>query len=294
MRFIKFSEHQRHIGIIGHSISHTLSPVMHTTAFKKLNLNYDYGVMDVAPEMLPYLVASLRTLNFRGANVTVPYKEKVIPLIDEISDEAKIIGAVNTIVNNSGRLVGYNTDAHGLYSSLSMYAEEIKNSHVIIFGAGGAARATVYAIAKFFAPKRIMIANRTVESAKAIAEAFAKKFLLTNFFFTNEDAVITREMNVASLIINATSVGMKPLVGFHPMPVNAVIQKHQIVLDIVYTPVETALLKIAHMAGARTVSGMEMLLGQGAKAFELFTHNEFPMQAAREVLIKELLHLNSN
>ncbi len=294
MRYAKFSEHQRHIGIIGHRISHTLSPVMHMTAFKKLNLDYDYGVLDVVPEMLPNLIASLRALNFRGANVTVPYKEKVIPLIDEISEEARIIGAVNTIVNNNGRLVGYNTDTHGLFNSLAAYSGEIKNSHVSVFGAGGAARATVYAIAKFFAPNRIMIANRTPENARSIAEEFAPLFPLTKFFFTNDDEIILRELSVASLIVNTTPVGMKPLVGFHPMPVKAHIQKHQIVLDIVYNPLETALLKIAHSAGARSVSGIEMLLGQGAKAFELFTHNVFPMDTAREVLFAELMHANGN
>lgn len=288
MKLQRHSEHQRMIGIIGHKLTHTLSPVMHTTAFKKLNLDFTYGVMDVTPGMLPNLIASMRALNFRGANVTVPYKQDVIPLIDEVSEEAKMIGAVNTIVNNSGRLVGYNTDAHGVYISLAYYAEEIKNNHVVIFGAGGAARATVYAVAKFFAPKRIMIVNRTVENAKKIAEEFGPKFRLTKFFYTNDSEVTIREMEVAALVINTTSVGMKPLVHFHPLPPNAKIQKNQIVLDIVYNPLETALLQFASRFGARTISGVEMLLGQGAKAFELFTHQEFPIAIAREAVIKEL------
>ncbi|MBP6672033.1 MAG: shikimate dehydrogenase [Bacteroidetes bacterium] len=294
MKLPKFSEHQRHIGIIGNNISHAMSPAMHTAAFKKLNLDYDYGVMDVTPEMLPNLIAALRTLNFRGANVTVPYKETVIPLIDEVSEEAKLIGAVNTIVNNNGRLLGYNTDAHGVYVSLAYYAEEIKNSHVVIFGAGGAARATVYAIAKFFSPKRIMIVNRTLENAQQIVNEFSPKFRLTKFFCTNEHDVTCRELDVASTIINTTSVGMKPLVNFHVLPQGAVIQKEQIVLDIVYNPIETALLRFAAASGARTISGIDMLLGQGAKAFELFTHTEFPMHSAREAVAKELLQKNGN
>lgn len=294
MKLQKFSEHQRHIGIIGHKISHALSPALHTAAFKKMNLEYDYGVMDVNPEMLPNLIAALRSLNFRGANVTIPYKEKVIPLIDEVSEEAKMIGAVNTIVNNNGRLVGYNTDAHGIYVSLSAYAEEIKNNHVVIFGAGGAARATVYAVAKFFAPKRIMLINRTQENAKKIAEEFTPKFRLTKFFYTNDHEATAREIDVAALLINTTSVGMKPLTGLHPLPQNAVIQKHQIVMDIVYNPLETTLLKMARTAGAKAIGGVEMLLGQGAKAFELFTHAEFPINTAREVILKELMHSHTN
>lgn len=292
MKLPKFSEHQRHIGIIGHSIAHTLSPAMHTAAFKKLNLDYDYGVMDVDQDMLPNLVAALRTLNFRGANVTMPYKESVIPLIDEVSEEAKMIGAVNTIVNNNGRLLGYNTDAHGLYISLAYYIEEIKNSHVVIFGAGGAARATVYAVAKFFSPKRIMIVNRTLAAAQQIVDEFGPKFRLTKFFCTNDHDVATREMDVASTIINTTTVGMTPNTGVHILPAGAVIQKEQIVLDIVYHPLETALLRFARQSGARTVGGIEMLLGQGAKAFELFTHTEFPMNVAREVVIRELMQRN--
>ncbi len=276
------------IGIIGHKLTHTLSPVMHTTAFKKLNLDFTYGVMDVTPEMLPNLIASMRALNFRGANVTLPYKQEVIPLVDEVSEEAKVIGAVNTIVNNSGRLVGYNTDAHGVYISLAYYAESIKNNHVVIFGAGGAARATVYAVAKFFSPKRIMIVNRTLGNAKKMAEEFGPKFKLTKFFFTNDNETTLRELEVAALIINTTSVGMKPLANFHPLPSNAKIQNNQIVLDIVYNPIDTALLQFASSAGAKVISGVEMLLGQGAKAFELFTHQEFPMHAAREAVVKEL------
>ncbi len=286
------SEHQRHIGIIGNHIVHTMSPAMHTAALKKLNLDYDYGVMDVTPDMLPNLIASIRTLNFRGVNVTVPYKEKVMPLIDEISEEARMIGAVNTIVNNNGRLTGHNTDAHGVYVSLSQFTEEIKNSNVVIFGAGGAARAAIYAVAKFFLPKRIVIANRTVKNAEVIANEFADKFRSTKFVCTSDHTTTAREMETASLLINTTSVGMTPFEERHMLPPHSVIQSNQIVLDIVYNPIETALLKIARQAGARTVSGIEMLLGQGAKAFELFTDNEFPINDAREVLMKELMQFH--
>ncbi len=294
MRMQKYAEHQRHIGIIGYNLSHTMSPTMHTAAFKKLNLDYDYGVMDVSPEMLPNLIDSLRTLNFRGANVTIPYKGKVMQLIDEISEEAKVINAVNTIVNNNGRLVGYNTDAHGVYISLAYYAEEIKNNYVVIFGAGGAARATVYAVAKYFAPKRIMIVNRTLENASAFVDEFGPKFKLTKFIATADPDVAIREINVAALLINTTSVGMKPKSNFQILPVHSIIQKGQIVLDIVYNPIETTLLRNALDAGARTISGIEMLLGQGAKAFELFTHQELPMHIAREAVIKELKSASEN
>ncbi len=293
MKLRQRSEEQKYIGIIGHRLSHTLSPIMHTAALKHLNVDFSYGVMDVRlRRMLPGLLVSLRALNFRGANVTIPYKQAVMPLIDEISEEAKVIGAVNTIVNDAGRLVGYNTDADGVHLSLASYAAEIKNNPVVIFGAGGAARATVYAVAKFFAPKRITIVNRTPTTAKAIADEFGTVFPLIQLFYTNDSEMIAREVNMASLIINTTSVGMKPHANSHPLPPNTALRKDQIVFDIVYNPVNTALLTMAAEAGARTISGIEMLLGQGAKAFELFTRRDFPMHIAREAVMKELTQEN--
>lgn len=293
MKLRQRSEEQKYIGIIGHRLSHTLSPVMHTAALKHLNVDFSYGVMDVRlRRMLPGLLVSLCALNFRGANVTIPYKQAVMPLIDEISEEAKVIGAVNTIVNDGGRLVGYNTDADGVHLSLASYAAEIKNNPVVIFGAGGAARATVYAVAKFFAPKRITIVNRTATNAKAIADEFGTVFPLIQLFYTNDSEMIAREVNMASLIINTTSVGMKPHVNSTPLPANTALRKDQIVFDIVYNPVNTALLTMAAEAGARTISGIEMLLEQGAKAFELFTRRDFPMHIAREAVMKELTQEN--
>ncbi len=291
---IKHAELKKHLGIIGYRLSHTLSPVMHNLALKELQLPLIYGVMDVTEELLPSLISSLRSLHFRGANVTIPYKQIIMQYLDEISEEAEQIGAVNTIVNNNGRLIGHNTDAYGVFISLRQYEEEIKNSHVVIFGAGGATKATVYAIAKYFAPRRIIIVNRTEEKAKQIIDQFSQKFRLTKFFYMYNEEDIKREVEVASVIINTTSVGMKPMVNAMPLPPSAVIQKNHIVFDIVYNPIATMLLKIAKAAGARTINGVEMLLGQGARAFELWTHQTFPIDSARQTILQELSLTNAN
>ncbi|MDD8017591.1 MAG: shikimate dehydrogenase [Bacteroidota bacterium] len=279
---------QRYLGIIGHRLSHTLSPAMHTAAFKKLNLDYVYGVMDVQSDFLPGAISSMSALNFRGVNVTVPHKQAVVPFLDEISKEAKIIGAVNTIVHNNGKLIGYNTDVDGVTFSLKKYSSEIMGKSVVIFGAGGATRATVYALVANFSPHRITLVNRTLDHAQKLVDVFQPQFPTTNFFVTNNDNTTIREIDSAILLINTTSIGMKPHVKIHPLPAKAVIQPKHIVFDIVYNPMYTSLLTMAHNSGARVIGGVEMLLGQGEKAFELFTNQHFPLETAREALSKEL------
>jgi len=288
-----YQQDQYMLGIIGHRLSHTLSPIMHTAAFKSLQLNYTYGVMDVIPDMLPHLIAALRAMNFKGANVTVPYKQSVISLIDEVTEDASIIGAVNTIVNDGGKFIGYNTDVDGIVLSLTQYKKNIKESNVVIFGAGGATRATVYALAKYFTPATITLINRTAEHAQAIANEFSQRFPTTQFRFLTNEQSAQSIIESAVLIINTTSLGMKPYINTHPLPQQVKLHRSHIVFDVVYNPINTALLRIAEQAGATTINGVAMLLGQGAKAFELFTRTPFPMTVAREAVMKELMEHGS-
>lgn len=279
---------QRNLGIIGHRLSHTMSPLMHTTAFRVKKIDFVYGVFDVNEDMLPALLASLKKQNFRGANVTVPYKQAVIPYLDTVSEEASSIGAVNTIVNNNGRLEGHNTDAFGVYTSLHPMKFRIEKNEVVVLGAGGGARSVIYTIAKHFAPRSVTIVNRTLENASAAAREFGKKFPAIRFSGISPDAEASQALDRAVLIVNTTTVGMKPYENILPLPVSSVLKNSHIVFDIIYNPLETLLLKKAKEAGATAISGLEMLLGQGVKAFELFTGNEFPVEAAREAVLKEL------
>ncbi len=265
-----------------------MSPAMHTAAFKQLHLDYVYGVFDVNEEMLSPLLSAIRKQNFRGANVTVPYKEAVIPLLDKISEEASVIGAVNTIVNNNGMLEGYNTDAFGIFSSLNPVKEKIEGNNVTVMGAGGGARAAVYTIAKHFSPKSITIVNRTAEHAKSLAQEFGVKYNSIHFTGIGSDSGANHYIQDSKLIVNATTVGMKPNSTFHPLPPSCQLNSMQIVFDIIYNPMQTRLMAIAKEQGAKTIGGIEMLIGQGIKAFQLFTHSDFPVETARDVLMKEL------
>jgi shikimate dehydrogenase len=275
-------------GIVGRSLGHTLSPLMHNTAFKELNSDFKYGVFQVRPEMIGHLFAAVRTFNIRGLNVTIPYKQTVMEYTDELSDEASAIGAVNTVVNENGRLIGYNTDAAGVEISLNRFANRIAGTSVVIFGAGGAARAVIYSLATVFAPAKIVIVNRTPDHAATIVKEFRGRFPKTFFVVADTVESIVQENRAASTIVNTTSIGMHPDVNGTPLPDSVQIRADQIVFDIVYTPLETALIRQARTAGAQTVSGLDMLLGQGAKAFELFTQLRFPMEAARAALLREL------
>src|SRR5208283_1876521 len=172
---MKSQSHHR-VGIIGHSIAHTLSPAMHTVAFAELRIPFTYGVFDVVYEFLPALVASMRKNGFAGANVTIPHKQRVIPWLDAVDEDAQAIGAVNTIVNHDGNFAGYNTDVAGIQQALVPFKERIRNASVVVLGAGGSARAAAYAISKNFSPASVRFYNRTSSRAGKVADDFRKIF----------------------------------------------------------------------------------------------------------------------
>lgn len=275
------SVERKHLGVIGHPLGHTMSPLMHTTAITMAGIPYDYGVFDVVEEMVEPLLVSLRKRNFRGANVTVPYKKTVMPYLDTISDEAVAIGAVNTIVNDDGILTGYNTDILGVQYSLREYEDAIRGNDVAVFGAGGAARSVLFALSTFFAPRSITIINRTPSTGSALSKEFREKFPSVKFEWSGTVQNSIKSLDSAKLIINTTSVGMLPDGGSHPLPHGFVMKNTHIIFDIVYNPLKTALLQMAETIGARTISGLEMLVGQGDAAFKLFTGTSFPIDQIR-------------
>ena len=279
---------RKHLGIIGHPLGHTMSPLMHATAISQLGLAYDYGVFDVTEQMVPPLLTAMKKRNFRGANVTIPYKKTVMPYLDRISEEATVIGAVNTIVNNDGILEGHNTDIVGVYHSLIQVQEYIKGNTVAVFGAGGGARSVIFAVSKFFTPRSVCIINRTVSSAIDLATEFSKIFPTIEYIGTENDENSVKSLDSANLIINTTSVGMKPDWKSHPLPSGFVMRNTSIIFDIVYNPLRTSLITMAENAGARTISGLEMLIGQGDAAFKLFTGKSFPVDRVREKLLASL------
>jgi len=279
---------QFNAAILGSSLRHTLSPAMHTAAFKALGLPFAYGVIDIRPGFLPAVIPALRKKYFRGANITIPHKTAILPLLDRIDDEAAEIGAVNTIVNQKGVLTGYNTDAAGMYRTLEPYHSVLTDRNIFLFGGGGAARAAIHVLLKYFSVKRIFLFNRSPERTRQLIGS-----LRSDYSKRIEDLSGNREfphkaLELSACVINTTSVGMFPHISESPVPSEILFSNEQIILDIVYNPLETALLQTARRCGTRAIPGIEMFLHQGAKAFELWTGEEFPMREARTVVLKKL------
>lgn len=277
-----------HAGIFGYPIGHSISPAMHNAAFKHHGIGAVYEAWETAPEDLGVGVAALRSEDYLGANVTVPHKQAVMEHLDEIDELAARIGAVNTIVNQSGRLTGFNTDALGFISSLRGEAGvNVSGLKVVLIGAGGAARAAAYALADARAGE-LTIGNRTVERAESLAKELRETGVETVSFGISDHDFLSA-CNRADLIVNSTSVGMLhgPAEGESPILAD-VIPPGCIVYDMVYNPSRTPLLADAERAGAKVVGGLPMLVYQGAAAWTRWTGQDAPVEmmfeAAKEAL----------
>jgi len=251
--------------VIGHPVSHSLSPAMHNAAFSHTGHNGVYAAMDVTD--IEAAVCGIRALSIKGISVTIPHKVDVMPHLDVIDDLAKRIGAVNTIVNRDGTLHGYNTDGMGAAKAL-MDQTTIKGRHVAILGAGGAARAVGFAVAAEGAA--LTIANRSVDKGEDLAEALGAEFVpMSNAGAINCD-----------ILVNTTSVGMSPHTGSIPIDEDG-IDADMVVMDIVYNPLITRLLDTAKSKGCLTIDGVAMFVYQGALQFELWTDTAAPFDVMR-------------
>jgi shikimate dehydrogenase len=277
-------------GIIGDPIEHSMSPAMHNAAFDKLGLNYLYVPFRVKREELDKAIAGVRALNIRGLNVTIPHKVTVIPFLDELDPLAQKIGAVNTIVNDDGVLTGYNTDATGFLQTLLERGVEPRGKNMVILGAGGASRAISFIIAERGA--QLVILNRLLELdwaeelASRISQVFKKEVKALELNGKN----LAKVLDKADILVNATSVGMSPNIDETPVSPD-LIRPSLTVFDIVYNPIKTRLLREAEAAGAKTISGVDMLVWQGALAFELWTGAKAPVKLMRETAIKGLTRI---
>lgn len=277
----------RVLGVIGHPVEHTSSPAMHNAALQALGLDYVYTAFPVRPEELGHAIAGMRAFQIRGLNVTVPHKVGVMALLDEISPEARAIGAVNTIDHREGRLIGHNTDAFGVMQSLRLDGGlETLPPRVALLGAGGAARAILYALLQRPEVEHIALLNRTPEKATALAAALDPEGRRVTPGTLGKGAGAL--LHQAGLLINATAIGMSPHPHASPLPDPACLHAGMTVLDIVYNPLETLLLRQAKQAGARPVDGLGMLARQGARAFALWTGVEPPVEVMRAAALERL------
>ncbi|MDD3654164.1 MAG: shikimate dehydrogenase [Desulfotomaculaceae bacterium] len=282
------SGHTRVCGIFGYPIGHSFSPAMHNAAFSALGLDFVYVPFLVEPGNLPAAVEAVKTLGLAGVNITIPHKQAALPLLDEVTEAAKLIGAVNTIVNRSGRLLGDNTDGAGFLRSLEEttgFAPADKT--VLMLGAGGAARAVAIQLA-LAGVKKVFLINRSRERAEILAAQIAGKTTAKVEVVPWPDGKnkqCLREMlRGAELVVQSTPLGMYPEeVLTVPLPDN-IFRPGQVVCDLVYNPGETLFLKNARHAGATTVNGLGMLLYQGVLAFELWTGMSAPVAVMRKAL----------
>lgn len=262
-------------GIFGCPIEHTLSPLMHNAAFKALNLDICYVAFKVLPEALPDAVMAIRSLNMTGVNITVPHKEKVIPLLDKVHEEASFIGAVNTVTNTDGILTGYNTDGRGFLSSLTEEGISIEGKNIFIIGAGGASRAVSY----YLSEKASTLSLFDTDRPKA-------QTLVNDLGLIRKNVCLVKDIeNILQpdIVINATPLGLKP---DDPLPFNPdLITSKMVICDLVYK--KTGLLKEAELRGAKTINGSGMLLWQGVLAFELWTGVKPPVNIMRDMLLSK-------
>lgn len=281
----KFNQDTNIIGIIGHPIKHSYSPLMHNISFEIKNLNYIYLPFDVPINTLKAAIKGMVALGIKGFNITLPHKENIIAYLRNVSEEASIIGAVNTVVNDNGILSGYNTDVNGVYETLLPYKDEITGQKVSIFGAGGGARSVIYTLIRNFKPEKIQIINRTEQKGESLREYFSTRMHFTDiksYELIPPDLVdILRD---SKLIINTTSVGMYPNVDDSVTSIPQSFVKDQIVFDLIYNPLKTRLLQLAESQGATVIDGLRMLVHQGAKSFELWTGEEMPVEKINKAL----------
>lgn len=271
--------------VIGHPIEHSMSPVMHNAALKELSLNFKYLAIDVPPEDLEKAVIGFKKHDMKGINVTIPHKEKIMEYLDKIEPLAEKIGAVNTIKNVNGKLIGKNTDAIGAKKALIDAGFEFMGKKALIIGAGGAARAISFALSEEI--DELFICNRTKKRAIKLAKDLEDSTKITATGRNLSKKALKLLIDKVAILINTTPLGMYPHVGISPIP-RELLADHLFVYDIIYNPLKTQLLKDASEIGCKTLNGIDMFINQGALAFEWWTDMKPNINTMKEKIIELL------
>ncbi len=269
---MKISGATRIFGLIGDPVDHSLFPAIQNAAFEALGLDFIYTAFPVKD--VEAAIKGTRGLGLRGINVTVPHKETVLPYLDAIDETARVIGAVNTIVNEEGRLKGFNTDAVAFLNALTRVVGDVKGRRVIVLGAGGVARAVVYELMRAGAHTTIL--NRSVDKARALAQEFGAESV-------GPLSDLSDYIGRAEIVINATSMGLPHGVIKSPVPKNF-LREGLIVYDLVYSAQSTLLTDSAREAGCTVIPGTEMLLENAILVFKLFTGCDAPVEVMRKAI----------
>lgn len=268
------------IALIGDPVEKSLSPQIHNAAFKALNLDYVYVAFRVAKQNLSAALNGVRALGIEGLNVTTPHKVEIVSLLDALDTSASLVGAVNTVKNNGGKLVGYNTDGEGAAKVLEEKMGSLSGRRILLLGAGGAARAISFSLAKRDAI--ITVANRTFSKARELASEIERKLGVRVNVIPLDSKHLAGQIKNSDVLINATTVGMYPRTR-ETLVISRMMHDRLTVFDIVYQPLYTRLLYEARRAGARIITGLEMLVRQAALSFEIWTGREAPLELMRSV-----------
>jgi shikimate dehydrogenase len=268
--------------VLGDPIGHSMSPMMHNDLFSFYDIDAHYLPFHVKAENLEDAVKGLKAIGVAGFNVTIPHKSTIISFLDEVDELAMRIGAVNTVVNDEGRLKGYNTDGLGFLTGLQAHVPSITGHNILIIGAGGAARAIYFTLAKN-EPKQVDIANRTLATAVRLVKDCP--FPPPSKAISLEDA--SRNLGEYDIIIQTTMIGMAPEISKQPIPLTN-LNSQSIVCDIIYNPLETQFLQEAKRMGARFQNGLDMFVYQGAHAFERWTGIFPDVERMRKNVLEQL------
>ncbi len=271
--------------IIGYPIEHSMSPIMHNAAIRELNLDYIYLAFNIFPANLNLAVKGIKAFNIIGINVTIPFKQKIMKYLDEIDPIAKKIGAINAIKNDKGYLTGKNIDAEGAMKALLNAGYTVSGKNILLLGAGGAARALAYIMAEDV--HKIVFVNRTEKRALKLSNQIKKYFGINAEAKKMSKNVLKDESKKADIIINTTPVGMYPNVDKSPIPAEC-LHEDLIVYDIVYNPLKTKLITDATQKGCKTLGGLDMLVNQGALAFEWWTNKKPDTSLMKKKIIEFL------
>ena len=279
---MKIDGYTRLAAVVANPIKHSISPFIHNSAFEATNTNGAYLAWEVDATELAETVANIRRYQMYGINLSMPYKEQVIPYLDQLSEEACLIGAVNTVVNREGTLIGYNTDGKGFFKSLPSF--KISRKRMVLLGAGGAAKAILaQAILDGVSQISVFVRSSSMEKTRSYLEKIQNATGFRVDLLALEDVQDLQDsITQADLLVNATSVGMDG--SSQPIPTSIVLPEKLMVADVIYQPFETPFLKWARNQGNQSINGLGMLLYQAAEAFELWTGKEMPTDQIWELL----------
>ena len=279
---MKIDGYTRLAAVVANPIKHSISPFIHNRAFEATNTNGVYLAWEVEGTDLAETVANIRRYQMFGINLSMPYKEQVIPYLDQLSEEARLIGAVNTVVNREGTLIGYNTDGKGFFKSLPSF--KISRKRLVLLGAGGAAKAILaQAILDGVSQISVFVRSSSIEKTKPYLEKIQNATGFRVDLLALEDVQNLQDsITQADLLVNATSVGMDG--SSQPIPTSIVLPEKLLVADVIYQPFETPFLKWARKQGNQSINGLGMLLYQAAEAFQLWTGKEMPTDQIWDLL----------